>query len=114
MRRSSGTSVLGGIKIGKKKLFIRTVGLEHTRLMGRRCPTLAAPNVRIPVSAVTCRCACRLLQEAAAFVEAEPLSVLDFYVHESCQRQGVGKQLFEVKHSAAAALWRCTLTKPMD
>lgn len=25
VRRSSGTSVLGGIKIGKKKLFIRTV-----------------------------------------------------------------------------------------
>ena len=27
--------------------------------------------------------------------EMEPLCVLDFYVHESCQRRGCGKQLFE-------------------
>lgn len=25
-----------------------------------------------------------------------PMSVLDFYVHENCQRQGVGRILFEV------------------
>ena len=28
--------------------------------------------------------------------EMEPLCILDFYVHESCQRQGSGKRLFEV------------------
>lgn len=27
--------------------------------------------------------------------EVEPLCVLDFYVHESCQRQGYGRMLFE-------------------
>jgi GNAT superfamily N-acetyltransferase len=30
-------------------------------------------------------------------VEVEPLCVLDFYVHEAYQRQGVGKALFEVR-----------------
>eukprot|EP00499_Haloplacidia_sp_CaronLabIsolate_P002742 CAMPEP_0196784530 /NCGR_PEP_ID=MMETSP1104-20130614/17185_1 /TAXON_ID=33652 /ORGANISM="Cafeteria sp., Strain Caron Lab Isolate" /LENGTH=71 /DNA_ID=CAMNT_0042154815 /DNA_START=41 /DNA_END=253 /DNA_ORIENTATION=- len=36
-------------------------------------------------------------------VEMSPLCVLDFYVHESCQRQGVGKQLFDVmlEHSGS-------------
>lgn len=28
-------------------------------------------------------------------LEMEPLCVLDFYIHESCQRKGSGKQLFE-------------------
>ncbi|XP_071802481.1 alpha-tubulin N-acetyltransferase-like [Asterias amurensis] len=28
-------------------------------------------------------------------IEMEPLCVLDFYVHESCQRKGYGKQLFQ-------------------
>ncbi|GFH16255.1 acetyltransferase mec-17 homolog [Haematococcus lacustris] len=28
--------------------------------------------------------------------EIQPQCVLDFYVHESCQRQGIGKQLFQV------------------
>ncbi|GAX81232.1 hypothetical protein CEUSTIGMA_g8664.t1 [Chlamydomonas eustigma] len=54
----STTIVLGGIKMGKKKLFIRK-------------------------------------PENAVLHELEPLCVLDFYVHESCQRQGVGRQLFE-------------------
>ena len=27
--------------------------------------------------------------------EIDPVCVLDFYVHESCQRQGLGKELFE-------------------
>eukprot|EP00347_Sterkiella_histriomuscorum_P008197 403346009 len=30
-----------------------------------------------------------------AFTEIKPLCVLDFYVHESCQRLGIGKELFE-------------------
>jgi GNAT superfamily N-acetyltransferase len=33
--------------------------------------------------------------EAAAVAEIEPACVLDFYVHESLQRAGIGKQLFE-------------------
>ena len=32
---------------------------------------------------------------AGAFTEIKPLCVLDFYVHESVQRSGVGKELFE-------------------
>lgn len=41
-------------------------------------------------------CVC-VLQANGVIVEVEPLCVLDFYVHESYQRQGVGKALFEVK-----------------
>lgn len=33
---------------------------------------------------------------AGACREIEPLCVLDFYVHESCQRTGIGRLLFEV------------------
>ena len=32
---------------------------------------------------------------AGAYLEIKPLCVLDFYVHESCQRSGLGKLLFE-------------------
>lgn len=37
-----------------------------------------------------------MLQADGTIAEIEPLCVLDFYVHESCQRQGVGRALFEV------------------
>ena len=45
--------------------------------------------------------------ETGAFVELEPLCVLDFYVHEQYQRQGLGKQLFEVHllHAACSCDW---------
>ena len=33
--------------------------------------------------------------ESGAIKEITPLCVLDFYVHESVQRQGVGKRIFE-------------------
>jgi GNAT superfamily N-acetyltransferase len=42
------------------------------------------------------------LQANGAIAEIEPLCVLDFYVHEQYQRQGVGKALFEVRDAAAA------------
>ena len=51
--------VLGGIKTGSKKLFIRV--------------------------------------ETGSFQEIEPTCVLDFFVHEDYQRQGIGKLLFEVR-----------------
>eukprot|EP00775_Hariotina_reticulata_P004091 gene4091-4338_t len=54
---SSSCTVLGGLKIGRKKLFLHRVN--------------------------------------GAIAEVKPLCVLDFYVHESYQRQGVGKALFE-------------------
>ncbi|KAL0047055.1 hypothetical protein WJX82_005181 [Trebouxia sp. C0006] len=38
--------------------------------------------------------------ETGAFCEIEPICVLDFYVHEDYQRQGLGKHLFE--HCLAA------------
>ena len=54
---SNKREVLGILRIGVKKLFIRTeTGLMH---------------------------------------EISPMCVLDFYVHERCQRQGVGSILFE-------------------
>ncbi|KXZ54642.1 hypothetical protein GPECTOR_4g708 [Gonium pectorale] len=56
-RQSTKTVILGGLKVGTKRLFVRT----------------ASADLR----------------------EIEPVCVLDFYVHESCQRQGVGKALFE-------------------
>ncbi|GIL83039.1 hypothetical protein Vretifemale_11855, partial [Volvox reticuliferus] len=56
-RQSNKTVVLGGLKIGTKRLYVRTV--------------------------------------TADLREIEPICVLDFYVHESCQRRGVGKALFE-------------------
>ena len=38
----------------------------------------------------------RLLQDTSgALHEVEPVCVLDFYVHESRQRTGCGKKLFE-------------------
>lgn len=49
--------VLGGLKTGRKRLFI---------------------------------------QEGGPFIQIQPVCVLDFYVHEDYQRQGVGFQLFEV------------------
>jgi alpha-tubulin N-acetyltransferase 1 len=49
--------ILGMLKIGNKKLFIR--------------------------------------DEVGNVKEIEPLCVLDFYVHESCQRSGYGKYIFE-------------------
>jgi alpha-tubulin N-acetyltransferase 1 len=49
--------VLGLLKVGVKKLFIRN--------------------------------------ESGQIKEISPLCVLDFYVHESVQRSGQGKQLFE-------------------
>lgn len=55
--RVEGNKVIGLIKVGKKKLFIRN--------------------------------------EMAVIREINPLCVLDFYVHESVQRGGHGKGLFE-------------------
>lgn len=40
---------------------------------------------------------CPMLQSNGSIVEIEPLCVLDFYVHEDHQRQGVGRALFEVR-----------------
>jgi alpha-tubulin N-acetyltransferase 1 len=55
--RTLGNRVLGFLKVGVKKLFIR--------------------------------------DEYGTIKEISPLCVLDFYVHESIQRNGIGKSLFE-------------------
>jgi GNAT superfamily N-acetyltransferase len=44
-----------------------------------------------------------VLQANGVIVEVEPLCVLDFYVHEGYQRQGVGKALFEVSQQGNRA-----------
>ena len=51
------TRIVGGIKVGTKKLFVRT--------------------------------------DQGVLAEIEPLCCLDFYVHESAQRKGVGRLLFD-------------------
>lgn len=56
--KAEGNKVIGLLKVGVKKLFIRN--------------------------------------EYAAIKEISPLCVLDFYVHESVQRGGYGKALFEL------------------
>ena len=38
--------------------------------------------------------------ETGAFCEIEPICILDFYVHEEYQRQGLGKRLFEVTYTS--------------
>ena len=55
--RAEGNKVLGLLKVGVKKLFIRN--------------------------------------ELGAIKEISPLCVLDFYVHETVQRSGQGKYIFE-------------------
>ncbi|MCQ2821215.1 MAG: alpha-tubulin N-acetyltransferase [archaeon] len=55
--KAKGNTVLGILKVGVKKLFLR--------------------------------------DELFNYHEVSPLCLLDFYVHESCQRQGIGKQLFD-------------------
>jgi alpha-tubulin N-acetyltransferase 1 len=55
--RVEGNKVLGLLKVGMKKLFIRN--------------------------------------EAGTIKEITPMCVLDFYVHESVQRGGQGRLLFE-------------------
>jgi len=60
---------LGFLKVGSKRLFV------------------AAPPLVAARSNSTC------VQDA--FKEVNPLCVLDFYVHESCQRGGIGKRLFD-------------------
>lgn len=60
---------LGFIKVGSKRLFVAPPALHASR------------------SNHTC------VQDA--FKEINPLCVLDFYVHESCQRTGYGRRLFD-------------------
>ena len=55
--KATGNKVLGILKVGVKKLFLRDVLYNYH--------------------------------------EVSPLCVLDFYVHESTQRQGIGKKLFD-------------------
>eukprot|EP00392_Amoebophrya_sp_AT5.2_P013928 g14061.t1 len=63
------TKVVGLLKIGVKKLFIQT-------------PTVSTSIYQRS-------------SDTGQVAEISPTSVLDFYVHESCQRQGWGKKLFE-------------------
>ena len=51
--------VLGGLKIGRKRLFLHSPHCDK-------------------------------------YLEINPDCVLDFYVHESCQRSGIGRRLLEV------------------
>ena len=61
--------ILGGLKTGRKQLFI---------------------------------------VHQAAYHQLELVCVLDFYVHESVQRQGVGLQLFQVSHACMCSTHHVT------
>lgn len=60
-----GRTALGFLKVGQKRLFVASSGRA------------AFADVQ------------------GAFRELEPLCVLDFYVHERCQRAGHGRRLFD-------------------
>lgn len=61
---SCRTQVLGGLKIGCKRLFLHS-------------------------------------PHSSKYLEMSPDCVLDFYVHESCQRSGIGRSLLEVRRMDA-------------
>ena len=42
--------------------------------------------------------------QEGTYSNVKPLCVLDFYVHESCQRQGIGRRLFEVSLAISTGL----------
>ena len=82
-RGQGGTRVLGGIKTGTKKLFVRRVRVR------------SGSGARIPLSHTSLSLH-TFQAESHELHEIDALCVLDFYVHESTQRQGIGKLLFEV------------------
>jgi len=62
-----GRMALGFLKVGTKRLFVTS----------QKAATSAFADVQ------------------GAFVEIDPLCALDFYIHEKCQRRGLGHELFE-------------------
>mmetsp|Transcript_29327 Transcript_29327/g.91149 ORF Transcript_29327/g.91149 Transcript_29327/m.91149 type:complete len:356 (+) Transcript_29327:152-1219(+) len=66
---ASGRTALGLLKVGPKRLFVTPP------------PTKS--------------CGSRLSAVGDALREVSPLCALDFYVHESCQRSGYGRKLFD-------------------
>lgn len=65
-----GKRALGFLKTGKKRLFV------------------IPPNLGLKMSRKTD-------VQGSSLVDIEPLCVLDFYVHESCQRNGCGRKIFD-------------------
>ncbi|XP_061300481.1 alpha-tubulin N-acetyltransferase 1 [Pezoporus flaviventris] len=54
-----------------------------------------------------------LLDRSGAHIEAEPLCVLDFYIHESLQRHGYGRELFHhMLQSERVEPWRLAVDRP--
>jgi hypothetical protein len=80
--------VYGGLKVGKKRLFIHTVSSR-----GAPSPPIAQHPDQLthgtPLQLAS-------MQGHGVYEEMEPTCVLDCYVHESCQRTGIGHALFEV------------------
>lgn len=72
-----GRQALGLLKVGKKRLFVATPPPVSSAAVG-------GARARRPMADVQ-----------GALREIEPLCVLDFYVHERCQRSGHGRRLFD-------------------
>ncbi len=72
--------------MGRKRLFLSVSLMDNLSLSDARiCIDFMSQGVLVP----------HLKDPTGAQREVEPLSVLDFYIHESRQRSGCGKKLFE-------------------
>ncbi|CAK9877039.1 unnamed protein product [Sphagnum jensenii] len=82
------------ILVGCHTLYLLTSGIE-----GKFNQILAKAMLKVGKKNLFIR------KDSGHLVEMAPLCVLDFYVHESCQRMGLGYQLFEgmLKHEKKQA-----------
>jgi alpha-tubulin N-acetyltransferase 1 len=74
-------TVLGLLKVGSKHLFIRV--------------SLPCPAEGVKPCELLCGACDAMQNDSGGVKEIDPLCALDFYVVESCQRQGIGNRLFE-------------------
>ena len=123
LSRTSGVLVLGanearygagGRRQQTLELVVDEAGVASAKAQGLPAPITSTARLRksqdrVYLAAEGSRCLGMLrvgrkrlfLHDAAGRMhEIEPLCVLDFYVHESCQRRGVGKRLLEAALAA--------------
>lgn len=90
--RTPKGAVIGFLKVGYKKLFLLvSVG----RTGGGCLDAWVPPGAHFVVPPPPSPFVCPPQDRNGAHNEAEPLCVLDFYIHESLQRHGYGRELFQ-------------------
>ncbi|BBN14012.1 hypothetical protein Mp_6g08190 [Marchantia polymorpha subsp. ruderalis] len=82
----------GRLKAGSHTLYLCTTGVQ-----GKPELVLAKGMLKVGRKNLFIR------KDNGQLVEMSPLCVLDFYVHESCQRMGLGHELFETMLSKEKA-----------